>query len=76
MWVEKNVTQYYMRDPITIATECFVIGFMNVALFYVLRDRITQLSNLAIIFICGVLIHLLFEVFGGNEWWCRSTYKL
>ena len=64
-----------MRNPITIATECLVIGSMNVALFYVLRDRITQLSNLAIIFICGVLIHLLFEVSGGNEWWCRSTYK-
>ena len=65
-----------MRDPITIATECFVIGFMNVALFYVLSYKLIRLPNLAIIFICGVLIHLLFEVFGGNEWWCRSTYKL
>jgi hypothetical protein len=26
------------------------------------------------LFITGVLIHLVFEVLGLNEWWCKATY--
>jgi hypothetical protein len=34
-----------------------------------------QTKTSTLYFISGALIHLLFEVFGGNEWWCLATYK-
>ena len=57
-----------------IVTEAVVIGVLNFVIF-TLINRTSKLSMMMKLFLSGVLIHILFEVLGGNEWWCRSTYK-
>jgi hypothetical protein len=55
--------------------ESIVIGIMNAALFYLLKVLKLVLPTHILLVICGALIHLIFEYTGGNEWWCRQTYK-
>jgi hypothetical protein len=45
---------------------------MNVFFFYTLSTFVK--NPMVALFIAGVLIHLVFEVLGLNEWWCKATY--
>lgn len=60
------------RELSSVLIEATVIGLMTVVLYTLLS--ISKMPNLAILFLTGVLIHVLFEYTGGNEWWCRKTY--
>lgn len=68
-----------MRSVVTVMLEAIVIGIMNTLIIIALEKMIMKTEiktkTSALYFISGALIHLLFEVFGGNEWWCLATYK-
>ena len=68
-----------MRSVVTVMLEAIVIGIMNtliiVALEKIIMKTEIKIKTSTLYFISGALIHLLFEVFGGNEWWCLTTYK-
>lgn len=64
------------RPKTTVLTEAFVIGTINMILFLILKSLKLKIPIYATLFICGALIHLIFEYTGGNRWWCRQTYKL
>lgn len=65
-----------MRRPVqTVIIEAVIIGVMNALLFYLLRMFKFIVPNHILLIICGALIHIIFEYTGGNEWWCRQTYK-
>ena len=61
-----------MRSLQTVMFEAIVIGIMNLVVFYGLSIFIK--NPVIILFICGVLIHLILEYLGLNEWWCKTTY--
>lgn len=68
-----------MRSFVTVMLEAIVIGIMN-ALIIITLEKIIMKAEIntktsILYFVSGALIHLLFEVFGGNEWWCLTTYK-
>jgi hypothetical protein len=48
---------------------------MNATLFWGLKQFNFVIPQQWLLVICGALIHLIFEYSGGNEWWCRQTYK-
>ena len=68
-----------MRSIVTVMLEAIVIGIMNtliiIALEKIIMKTEIKTKTSTLYFISGALIHLLFEVFGGNEWWCLATYK-
>lgn len=70
----------HMRSAVTVMLEAIVIGVMN-ALIIIALEKIRSKTDMKKIktwvlhFVSGALIHVLFEVFGGNEWWCLTTYK-
>ena len=59
-----------------IWTEAIIIGIMNVVLFYTIRSISKFIPISIAVLIAGISIHVLFEYTGGNEWWCKRTYKL
>ena len=61
-----------MRSLQTVMIEAIVIGAMNILFFYTLSTFIK--NPILALFISGVLIHIVFEVLGLNEWWCKATY--
>lgn len=64
-----------MSRPVsTVMIESIVIGIMNATLFWSL-SQLKLIPKQLILVLCGALIHLIFEYTGGNEWWCRQTYK-
>ena len=65
-----------MQRPVqTVLMESIVIGIMNATLFWGLKQFNLVMPQQWLLVICGALIHLIFEYTGGNEWWCRQTYK-
>jgi uncharacterized membrane protein len=65
-----------MSRPIsTVLIEAIVIGIMNATLFWSLNQIGFVIPKSVLLTICGALIHIIFEYTGGNEWWCRQTYK-
>ena len=68
-----------MRSVVTVMLEAIVIGIMNtliiIALEKIIMKTEIKTKTSTLYFISGAMIHLLFEVFGGNEWWCLATYK-
>jgi hypothetical protein len=65
-----------MQRPVqTVILESIIIGAMNALLYYLLKVTKVILPTHILLMICGALIHLIFEYTGGNEWWCRQTYK-
>jgi hypothetical protein len=64
-----------MRNISTVFIEALVIGIMNATLFWSLKQLGLNVSHKTLMVITGALIHLIFEYAGGNEWWCRQTYK-
>jgi hypothetical protein len=65
-----------MQRPVsTVLIEAIVIGIMNAALYQLLKVTKIVLPTHILLMICGALIHIIFEYTGGNEWWCRQTYK-
>ena len=68
-----------MRSVVTVMLEAIVIGIMNtliiIALEKIIMKTEIKTKTSTLYFISGALIHLLFEVFGCNEWWCLTTYK-
>lgn len=65
-----------MRPVVTVILEAIVIGIMNALIIIALEKMKTKLRTWMLYFVSGALIHLLFEVFGGNEWWCLTTYHV
>ena len=61
-----------MRSLQAVLIEAIVIGAMNVFFFYTLSTFVK--NPMVALFITGALIHLVFEVLGLNEWWCKATY--
>lgn len=64
------------RPVLTVFIEAFVIGLMNLAIFYFLAS-FTRLNPWIILIICGMIIHLSLEYspFGNlNEAWCRDRF--
>lgn len=64
------------RSIYDVMLEALIIGIMNVVLIMGLNSLGSSYSPLAIHFLAGALIHILFEYSGGNKWWCEQTYKL
>ena len=66
-----------MNRPVNaVVLEAVIIGLMNLVLFQILKHFKTDIPHNLILFICGALIHIIFEYTGGNKWWCTQTYKL
>ena len=63
-----------MRPVSNVLMEAFIIGVMNAALYYALKSLKIVVPTHILLFICGALIHIIFEYTGGNEWWCKKTY--
>jgi hypothetical protein len=59
---------------LTILLEAFVIGLMNV--FVIAGLEKLRWRRWIMYFVSGALIHLFFEIIGGNKWWCVSTYSI
>ncbi len=57
-----------------ILTEAIIIGILNFIIYMILK-RYTDLSVNMKILLGGTLIHILFEISGANELWCRTTYE-
>lgn len=65
-----------MRDVVTVTIEAIVIGLMNVILIKLLSNlKSFESKSWMVYMLSGAAIHVLFEIFGGNEYWCRTTYK-
>ena len=65
-----------MQRPVTtVLIEAIVIGIMNAVLYQLLKVTKIVIPTHILLMICGALIHIIFEYTGGNEWWCRQTYK-
>lgn len=65
-----------IQRPIqNVLTEALIIGLMNAGLFYIIKMIQPSGGVIPTLIICGALIHIIFEYTGGNEWWCRKTYK-
>lgn len=65
-----------MRPFTDVLIEAGVIGLMNMFIVWVFT-RVPSVRKIPLawkLFIAGALIHLLFEVVGANEWWCKKTY--
>ena len=65
-----------MRPITDVLIEAGVIGLMNMFIVWVFT-KIPSMRKIPLLwklFIAGALIHLLFEVVGANEWWCKKTY--
>jgi hypothetical protein len=54
--------------------EALVIGVMNAALIFGIKQMNFKIETPLLHFIAGALIHILFEYSGGNRWWCKTTY--
>lgn len=65
-----------MRSVKTVALEAVVIGLMNSIIIFVLEKMNPKWKTWMLYFVSGALIHIIFEVLGGNEWWCLSTYHV
>jgi len=65
-----------LRPVKDILSEATIIGIMNVAIFYTISGVSNKISTPVAVLIAGMLIHILFEYTGGNQWWCTQTYKL
>lgn len=65
-----------LRPIKDILTEAIIIGIMNVVLFYAIGSISKLIPTPMSVLIAGISIHILFEYTGGNEWWCKRTYKL
>jgi len=61
-----------VRDVLLEAT---IIGILNIAMYYLLRRISKKSTTTLLLFVSGFMIHLLLEYLGGNEWWCRQSYK-
>ena len=65
-----------MQRPVqTVMIEALVIGLMNAGLFHLLKMLKIVVPTHILLILCGALIHIIFEYTGGNQWWCRQTYK-
>jgi hypothetical protein len=62
------------RYPSHVLFEAIIIGVLNFVIFTTLK-QLTNIPTSMKLFLCGALIHILFEILGANEWWCLSTYK-
>ena len=66
-----------MQRPVhTVMIEALIIGLINMGLFNVLKMLKVIFPIHILLILCGALIHIIFEYTGGNQWWCRQTYKL
>jgi hypothetical protein len=63
------------RPGQTVIIEAIVIGIMNAGLYYLLQATKIVVPVHILLMLCGALIHIIFEYTGGNQWWCRQTYK-
>lgn len=64
-----------MQRPVqNVLIEAVIIGLMNAGLYYTLKSLKIVVPTHVLLFICGALIHIIFEYTGGNEWWCKKTY--
>lgn len=64
-----------MRPVRNVLLEATIIGILNIAIYYLLRRISKKSTTTLLLFVSGFMIHILFEYLGGNEWWCRQTYK-
>jgi hypothetical protein len=64
-----------MNRPVSnVLMEALVIGVMNAALIFGIKQMNFKIETPLLHFIAGALIHILFEYSGGNRWWCKTTY--
>jgi len=64
-----------MNRPVSnVLIEALVIGVMNTALIFGIKQMNFKIETPLSHFIAGALIHILFEYSGGNRWWCKTTY--
>ena len=64
-----------MRPARDVLLEATIIGILNIAIYYLLRRISKKSTTTLLLFVAGFMIHILFEYLGGNEWWCRKSYK-
>lgn len=54
-----------------LLTEAFVVGILTVIVGCIMNNMVTDLVLL--LFITGVIIHLLCEYTGVNKWYCKNS---
>ena len=64
-----------MRPVRDVLLEATIIGILNIVIYYLLRRISKKSKTTLLLFVSGFMIHILVEYLGGNEWWCRQTYK-
>lgn len=64
-----------MRPVRDVLLEATIIGILNIVIYYLLRRISKKSKTTLLLFVSGFMIHILFEYLGGNEWWCRKSYK-
>ena len=63
--------------------EVLVIGLITIIIYSILYKfigntniKITDYNRILFIaFLTGCSLHIIFEIIGANEYWCRTTYK-
>lgn len=52
-----------------LVLEAIVVGFVMLVIHYGLSMLLNK--QLFVVFLTGFIGHLLFEIFGANEWYCK-----
>ena len=61
-------------NPITLLQEAIVIGFFVYIINKIVSIYIKKPEYLP--FIAGALTHVIWEIFGLNQWYCNNKLKL
>lgn len=72
---------HYLVEALIVGIATAIVGFIISTLFMYIRDRSFRLENykfwpyvLLSYFLTGVVIHIMFEMFGGNKWYCTNGF--
>ena len=70
---------YYLRlliEAFFVGIVCLIIGIVtHIATINIVKKLKVNINNDYIVyitlFVSGVLAHILFDLFGGNKWYCK-----
>ena len=70
---------YYLRlliEALVVGVVCLVMGIItHIIIHYILKYFKININKHFVfyltLFVSGVLVHVLFDLFGGNKWYCK-----